>query len=283
MLAQRPRMGLQQLVSPGKLFRGCGVGDRTGTLVIRVRDFRVDRDAFVSRQMDHHIRPLGGVVPCLDHDLRVEIDMFEKTGGFHNVAQLRLSPGSANLVVPQRRRQRAGLLVKPRLLVAQALELLTKRTHLTLAPFFDIRHFPLEGVEVLLYGSEGGQHLALFGQGLRLFLPFAFLFGLGFLALVLDANLLGLLGLRQLGFHELQLLLQPISLRPELRHLCRELADSRTRGLRLAASRIQLLPVGPASVTLSSASAQRKTRHDPQNRDDDDQRQYLNHIFEHMF
>ena len=81
----------------------------------------------------------------------------------------------------------------------------------------------------------------------------------------------------------MQLLLQPIGLRPELRHLRRKLADAYTSGLHLVASRIQLLPVGPAGVTLPSASAQRKTRHDPQNRDDDDQRQYLNHIFEHMF
>ena len=233
--------------------------------------------------MDHHIRALGSVVPSLDHDLRVEIDVFEKTGGFHNVAQLRLSPGSANLVVPQRRRKRAGLLVKPRLLVAQALELFAKRTHLTLAPFFDISDFLLEGIKILLHRSKSGQHLALFVQGLRLFLPLAFLFGLGFLTLVLDAYLIGLLGLRQLGFHELQLLLQPIGLRPELRHLRRKLADAYTSGLHLVASRIQLLPVGPAGVTLPSASAQRKTRHDPQNRDDDDQRQYLNHIFEHMF
>ena len=123
----------------------------------------------------------------------------------------------------------------------------------------------------------------MLGQGFRLLSAFAVLFGLGSLTLTLDADLLGLLSLGQLGFHELQLFLQTADLCTILCYLCCELADLHARGFNVAAGGVELLPVRPTGVLLPFAAAYHEPRHGPQNRDDDDQRQYLNHIIEHMF
>ncbi len=92
--------------------------------------------------------------------------------------------------------------------------MLAERAHLPFASFFDLGDLLLQGVEVLLHRSQGGQHLALLLQFAFLFIPPAFrLLGRAF-ALPLNAHPLCLLSLRKLRFHIGQLLGETFVLSP---------------------------------------------------------------------
>ena len=233
MVAQRLGMGLEQLVAAGQVLDGGGLRDLAGTLVIRIRHLGIDRNRFAAGQMHHHIGALDVAVRIGDHHLRIEIHMLQQAGRFHDIAQLRLAPRATHLVVSQRGRQCAGLLVQPGLLLPQAAQLLAQRAQLLLAPLLDLGDLLLQGIQILLHRGQRRQHLALFVQGLRLFGPSALGLRRGTVLLMLHTDLLGLLRLGQLRLDERQLLVQTIGLRTVLRRLRGQRSD-------LTSSRFQL-------------------------------------------
>ena len=198
MFAQRFGMGFEQFAAACQLVCAGTVGNLASALIVGIRHLRVDGDGFAAGQMHHHVGALVAAVGIFDHHLRVEIDMFEQPGRFNDIAQLRLAPRAAHLVIAQRGGQRVRLLVEPRLLFTQALELFAERAHFLLAPLLDLRDLGLQGVQVLLHRGQRFDDAALLLQALGLFGALGFLLGGGAVAFVLNANLLGLLRLGEL-------------------------------------------------------------------------------------
>ena len=94
-------MGSQQVVTTIQLLGARGLGNLTSPLIVGIRHLGINRNGLATGQMHHHIRPEHTTVGIGHHHLGVKVNVLQQSRGLHNILQLRLAPGTTNLIVAQ--------------------------------------------------------------------------------------------------------------------------------------------------------------------------------------